>query len=96
MLPSQDTTTLLTKLKSEKPTDGPAAQLAGYRILDATEDRVTVVLALPVEEEYMSANLTLVWHDDDWRVVPPKPGDTFGAPFSQHRDLDDFVTWKGL
>ena len=44
----------------------------------------------------MSANLTLVWHDDDWRVVPPKPGDQFGAPFSQHRDLDDFVTWKGL
>ena len=97
MLPGKDTTALLTKLKSENPSDnGPAAQLAGFRILDATQDRVTVVLALPVEEEYMSANLTLVWHDDDWRVVPPKPGDQFGAPFSQHRDLDDFVTWKGL
>jgi hypothetical protein len=96
MLPGPDTTALITKLKSEEPTDGAAAQLAGFRILDATQDRVTVVLALPVEEEYMSANLTLVWHDDDWRVVPPKPGDQFGAPFSQHRDLDDFVTWKGL
>ncbi|GAB3826575.1 hypothetical protein [Kribbella italica] len=96
MLPGPDTTALLTKLKSEEPTDGAAAQLAGYRILDATKDRVTVVLALPVEEEYMSANLTLVWHDDDWRVVPPTQGGQFGAPFSQHRDLDDFVTWKGL
>ncbi|WP_344177428.1 hypothetical protein [Kribbella lupini] len=97
MLPGPDTTALLTKLKTEDPSEnGAAAQLAGFRILDATKDRVTVVLALPVEEQYMSANLTLVWHDDDWRVVPPKPGDQFGAPFSQHRDLDDFVTWKGL
>ncbi|MGC4936690.1 hypothetical protein [Kribbella sp. DT2] len=97
MLPGPDTTALLNKLKTEDPSEnGPAAQLAGFRILDAIQDRVTVVLALPVEEEYMSANLTLVWHRDDWRVVPPKPGDQFGAPFSQHRDLDDFVTWQGL
>jgi hypothetical protein len=97
MLPGPDTTALVTKLKSENPSDdGATAQLAGYRILDATTDRVTVVLALPVEEQYVSANLTLVWHQSDWRVIPPKPGEQFGAPFSQHRDLDDFVTWKGL
>ncbi len=96
MLPGKDTTALISKLESEDPSDNPPAQLAGYRILDATQDRVTVVLALPVEEQYMSVNLTLVWHDGDWRVVPPKPGDQFGAPFSQHRDLDDFVAWKGL
>jgi hypothetical protein len=96
MLPGPDTDALLEELRGETPTDSEAVQLAGYRILDATADRVTVVLAVPVESEYMSLNLTLVWHHGDWRVVPPPPGEPVGAPFSQHRDLDDFVSWKGL
>ncbi|ONI67680.1 hypothetical protein BWI15_31780 [Kribbella sp. ALI-6-A] len=96
MLPGPSTDALLKELNDESPTDSEAVQLAGYRILDATTDRVTVVLAVPVESEYMSLNLTLVWHHGDWRVVPPPPGEPVGAPFSQHRDLDDFVTWKGL
>lgn len=97
MLPGPNTTALLQKLTTEKPSEeGEAAQVAGFRFLDATQDRATVVLALPVEDQYMSATLTLVWHHDDWRVIPPQPGDQLGAPFSQHRDLDDFVTWKGL
>ncbi|WP_432943644.1 hypothetical protein ACQPXM_00725 [Kribbella sp. CA-253562] len=96
MLPGPNTDALLKELRDETPTDSEAVQLAGYRILDAITDRVTVVLAVPVESEYMSLNLTLVWHRSDWRVVPPPPGEPVGAPFSQHRDLDDFVTWKGL
>ena len=27
---------------------------------------------------------------------PPHPGEAVGAPFSQHRDLDDFVKWSGI
>ncbi|ADB29265.1 hypothetical protein Kfla_0136 [Kribbella flavida DSM 17836] len=98
MLPGPDTDSLLRELRKQRPSSSrdEATQLAGFRILDATRDRVTVLLALPVQSEYMSANLTLVWHRGDWRVVPPRPGRPFGAPFAQHRDLDDFVTWRGI
>ncbi|MEV6287935.1 hypothetical protein [Kribbella sp. NPDC051770] len=97
MLPGPDTNALLRAVETEEPSEAAvAAQPAAFRIIDATTDRVTLSLALPVEDQYMSLTLTLVWYSEDWRVISPKPGDQLGAPFSQHRDLDDFITWKGL
>lgn len=97
MLPGADTEVLIRELAHDDPSGGSdATQLAGYRLLDAGHDRATVMLAIPVESAYMSATLTLVWHDGDWRLQPPPPGEPVGAPFAQHRDLSDFVSWSGV
>jgi hypothetical protein len=97
MLPGSSTDSLLREVSTTDPSsDTSTVQVVGYRIIDAGQDRVTVMLAMPVESVYMSANLTLVWHQGDWRLQPPPPGGAVGAPFSQHRDLGDFVKWSGI
>jgi hypothetical protein len=97
MVPGANTDALIQELRDESSSDdGAVTQLAGFRILDADRDRATIMLALPVETQYMSVTLTLVWEDGDWRVQPPLPGNPVGAPFSQHRDLSDFVPWSGV
>jgi hypothetical protein len=97
MLPGPNTQALIREMSKEEPsTDSGAIQLAGYRVLDANHDRATVMLATPVESAYMSMTFTFVWHDNDWRLQPPPPGEAVGAPFSQHRDLNDFVAWSGV
>ncbi|TDO55023.1 hypothetical protein EV643_101817 [Kribbella sp. VKM Ac-2527] len=97
MLPGPDTDALLRELRQESPNEfTDPTQLAGYRVLDASRDRFTVMLALPVQSEYVSATLTLAWHEGDWRLAPPAPGEPVGAPYSQHRDLAGFVAWSGL
>jgi hypothetical protein len=98
MVPGPATDDLLREVSTEDPsasTESPA-QPVGYRIVDAAPDRVSVMLAMPVESVYMSASLTLVWSQGDWRVQPPQPGEAVGAPFAQHRDLADFVKWSGI
>lgn len=97
MVPGPATDSLLRQAGTEESSSGMSTvQVVGYRIIDAGPDRVTLMLAMPVESVYMSANLTLVWHQGDWRVQPPTPGEAVGAPFSQHRDLNDFVKWSGI
>ncbi|WBQ05345.1 hypothetical protein [Kribbella sp. CA-293567] len=97
MRPGRDTDALLEQLKRESADSASApTQLAGYRVLDADRDRATIMLALPVESEYMSATITLTWYAGDWRLVPPVGDDPVGAPYSQHRDLDGFVAWSGV
>jgi hypothetical protein len=97
MAPGANTDALIQELRKESPsTDSSATQIAGFRILDADQDRATIMLAVPVESAYMSLTRTLVWHAGDWRVQPPLPGNPVGAPFSQHSDLDDFVAWSGV
>ncbi|MFI6679816.1 hypothetical protein [Kribbella sp. NPDC050470] len=97
MLPGPNTQALIRELSTERPPANPnVSQPAGYRVLDADQDRATIMLALPVESAYMSITLTLVWHDDDWRLQPPPPGDPVGIPFAQHQNLSDFVAWTGV
>jgi hypothetical protein len=72
MLPGPATEALLRELRAESvDEESDPSQVAGYRVIDASRDRVTMALAMPVESAYVSAILTLVWHDGDWRVVPP-------------------------
>ncbi|TCO24867.1 hypothetical protein EV652_108403 [Kribbella steppae] len=97
MLPGPNTDALIRELRKEEPSTRSAViQLAGYRVLDADQDRATIMLALPVESAYMSITLTLAWHHDDWHLQPPPPGEPVGTPFAQHRDLNDFVAWSGV
>ena len=97
MLPGPGTDALIRELRKAEPsTSSAVTQLAGYRILDADQDRATIMLALPVESAYMSITLTLAWHHNDWHLQPPPPGEPVGAPFAQHRNLNDFVAWSGV
>ncbi|MFK4083489.1 hypothetical protein ACI2LF_05230 [Kribbella sp. NPDC020789] len=97
MLPGPETDALLRTVAREKPSgDSEPTQLAGYRVVAADRDQVTVMLAVPVEAQYMSLTLTMVWHDHDWRLRPPPSGEAVGAPFVQVRNLTDFVKWSGL
>jgi hypothetical protein len=97
MVPGANTEALIRELRQEgSSSDSSATQLAGFQLLEAGPDRVTVLLAIPVESAYMSLSLTLVWYDQDWRVQPPLPGNPVGAPFTQHSDLGDFVAWSGV
>ncbi|TDW89810.1 hypothetical protein EV137_3610 [Kribbella pratensis] len=97
MVPGSATDSLLRQVAADGSSSATSTvQVVGYRVIDAGPDRVTLMLAMPVESVYMSANLTLVWHEGDWRLQPPPPGEAVGAPFSQHRDLSDFVKWSGI
>lgn len=96
MVPGPDTDALTRAQSESEPSGSPTSQLAGFRVLDAGRDRATIMLALPVETAYMSITLTMRWYDGDWRLHPPPPGGAVGAPFSQHRDLSDFVPWSGV
>ena len=97
MLPGANTDALIRELRKNEPsTSSAVTQLAGYRILDAGQDRATIMLALAVESAYMSITLTLVWQHDDWHLQPPPPGEPVGTPFAQHRNLNDFVAWSGV
>ena len=94
LLPGPDTDELLRTVDTSS--ESAPTQLAGYRVLAANRDQVTVTLAVPVETQYMSLTLTMVWHDHDWRLQPPPSGAAVGAPFAQVRNLTDFVKWSGL
>jgi hypothetical protein len=97
MLPGPETDALLRQLRKETADESSnPIQIAGFRVLDATTDRATVLLAMPVETAFMTATFTLVWHADDWRLVPPPPGTALGAPYAQQRDLSGFVSWSGV
>ncbi|MFI5691645.1 hypothetical protein ACIA58_07380 [Kribbella sp. NPDC051586] len=97
MLPGSDKDALIDELDADQSTSGYAVpQVAGYRVIDASADRVSLMLATSVNSAYMSLTLTLVWHSGDWLLQPPEPGEPVGAPFAQHRDLSDFVAWSGV
>lgn len=97
MVPSPDTDHLLKQLRSEPPDTHPdPTQPTAYRILDASPDRATVMLALPVRSTHVGATLTLAWHANDWRLVAPPPGQPVGTPYAQLRDLSGFVPWSGV
>ncbi|WP_112244767.1 hypothetical protein [Kribbella monticola] len=97
MVPGPDTDALLADLRKDSgDEDSNPTQISGYRVVDAEADRVTVMLAMPVETAFVSATFTLVWSAGDWRVVPPRPGESVGAPYGQQRDLSGFVAWSGV
>jgi hypothetical protein len=97
MVPGPDTDALVRELQTDNSASGYSApQLAGYRVIDAGQDRVSLMLVTRVDSAYMSLTLTLVWLNGDWRLQPPPPGAPVGSPFAQHRDLSDFVAWSGV
>jgi hypothetical protein len=97
LVPGHDTDLLLQAVRKETADEASTpAQVAGYRIVDAGRDRVTVMLAMPAQSEFMSATFTLTWRAGDWHLVPPPDAGTVGTPYSQHHNLNDFVAWSGV
>jgi hypothetical protein len=97
LLPGEDAERMLAELEADSASgEDTPSQLAGFRIIDASQDRATIALAMRVQDSFVSATLTVVWHDSDWRVLPPRPGQKFGAPFAQQSDLSGFVPWGGV
>ncbi|WP_432885118.1 hypothetical protein ACQPYH_00805 [Kribbella sp. CA-245084] len=97
MVPGPGADTLIRELQTDQSASGyTVPQVAGYRVIDASPDRVSLMLATSVDSAYMSLTLTLVWHGGDWLLQPPAAGEPVGAPFAQHRDLSDFVAWSGV
>jgi hypothetical protein len=97
LVPGRDTDLLLQEVRKETAdTASTPAQIAGYRIVDADRDRVTIMLAMPVQTEFMSGTFTLTWRNGDWQLVPPPDAAAVGTPYSQHHNLNDFVAWSGV
>jgi hypothetical protein len=74
-----------------------SVQLAGFKVLDATTNRATILLAGQSSQSggYASSTWTLVWQGEDWKVLAPKPGERAGEPYSSLPDLNGFVPWRG-
>jgi hypothetical protein len=94
LLPGPDRDRLLREPAPDEPSD--PVRLYGFRIIDASRDRLTVALAMRIDEAMASGTFTMVWYAGDWRVLPPGPGQEFGAPYAQLRDLSGFVPWGGV
>lgn len=97
MVPGQNLNSYIEWLKTAPDDSGDASgvQMAGFKVLDATDDRVTLLVAAQAGEGYASSTWTMVWQNGDWKVLPPQPGERAGAPFSPLQDLTGFVPWRG-
>jgi hypothetical protein len=97
MLPGPDTDAFLNEIRRQTPPpDNKPGRVAGFRVLDASGDRMTLALAVPFDTAVVSATFTLVWYDGDWRLLPPAPGESIGEPYAQHWNLAGFVAWSGV
>jgi len=73
----------------------PHLQLAGFHVIDATADQVTLDLLLKADDgNHAAVPMTMVWRDGDWRyrlsaqTVGRGVPDPFGA--------DGFTEWQGI
>lgn len=98
LLPGPDRDRLLRELAAEtsEPEDTSSAELAGFRVIDASRDRLTVAIAMRDGDSLSSGTFTMVWQDGDWRVLPPREGEEFGAPYAELDGLSGFIVWGGV
>lgn len=76
--------------------DGRSVALSGFKIVDATRNRATILVAFTVGDSRLSSTWTLVWVDGDWKLRSPAPGENPGDPATPVADLTGFVPWTGI
>lgn len=77
---------------------GGAFRVAGYQIISAEADRVTIRLAMTVPSvgdgsDWWSFDLTMVWQDGDWRLRVPDTTSTNPLGFARVSDTSKFIRW---
>jgi hypothetical protein len=93
--PNRDRYIEYLKTAADTGNSDVSAQLAGFKVLDATANRATILVAGQSGSGYVSSAWTLVWQSGDWKVVAPKPGEFAGDPYTTLPDLTGFVPWRG-
>lgn len=97
MTPGPNLDAYIQYLKTADDSGGSntSVQLAGFKVLDATANRVTMLVAAQANGGYGSSTWTLTWSGGDWKVVSPKQGERAGEPYTSLADLTGFVPWQG-
>lgn len=77
---------------------GGTFRVAGYQIISAEADRVTIRLAMTVPSvgdgsDWWSFDLTMVWQDGDWRLRVPDTTSTNPLGFTRVSDTSKFIRW---
>jgi hypothetical protein len=70
-------------------------EFGGFRVVDASANRATVLVGFSVGGAYLSTTWTVVWSGGDWKLRPPAAGEDPGDPATSVPDLTGFVPWRG-
>jgi len=93
---------IFTDANSDKASGGaeeatPTYQVTGFRVEDATRDRVSVAVVVrspegPTAGDQAAITFTLGWQRGDWRLVVPPTGQ---PPTTAIATLSGYVAWSG-
>ena len=84
--------------KWEEPSGG-LFRIAGYQIISADADRVTIRLAVTIPSvgdgsAWWSSDLTMVWQDGEWRLRVPDTASTNPLGIARVSDTSKFIRWS--
>jgi len=75
------------------PTPGQLTQIAGFNVVSYTPDRAVVQLARAATDGSLTVTTdTVVWRDEDWKILLPASGTT--PPAADLQSLRGFVPWS--
>lgn len=82
----------------EEPSGG-LFRIAGYQIISADADRVTIRLAVTIPSvgdgsDWWSSDLTMVWQDGEWRLRVPDTASTNPLGIARVSDTSKFIRWS--
>ncbi|MGW5333112.1 hypothetical protein [Streptomyces bauhiniae] len=87
----------LVAMNARRATSAPAPAsygYAGFRVVSYTAAKATVELLVKDDQAALTATeVSLVWNDGDWKVVPRSDGTLFPLPAAVE-DTRDFVKWR--
>jgi hypothetical protein len=72
-----------------------AAQIAGFRVLDASTNSVSLELLLEIDAKYASIPYVFEWIDGDWRAATPS-GRGIGRGEADPFGSGGFTVWRGV
>lgn len=78
--------------------NAPSYQVSGFRIVDATPQRVSVAVVVrstegPTAGQQAAVTFTMGWQSGDWRVIVPPNGQ---PPTTAIASLSGYIAWSGV